>query len=352
MRHSIKFNKPPTSATDGFTLHFVFALIVLIFAIGAIGAYVAKHRNDKKTIGNLTPVSIQLEWLHGAEFTGLYTAKEKGYYAAEGLDVSFREFTDGTDTNEVVANKKADYGISSALEIVQARGSGKKIKAIAAIYQTSAYAVVSTKASNIKTPADFRGKVLGNIGDNNAAKVMYAALMANAGVKPSEVTIKSIGFEVDKDFLEGQAETADIYRSDQTYILNQKHIAYNMVYPEQYGFVIYGDVLMTSDAKISQNPTQVAALTRATLKGWQYAIDHQPEALRYNAKYAAGDYKNADYDKYVLAQTAPLVRPTGGKALGSMQFIPWNRAFQGVEAAGLINTKIQASDTYTTQFVD
>ena len=45
----------------------------------------------------LEPVTIQLRWSHQFQFAGYYAALEKGFYAAEGLDVSLREAVPGQD---------------------------------------------------------------------------------------------------------------------------------------------------------------------------------------------------------------------------------------------------------------
>jgi len=36
-------------------------------------------------------VTHQLKWFHQFQFAGYYAAKEKGFYAAEDLDVAFRQ---------------------------------------------------------------------------------------------------------------------------------------------------------------------------------------------------------------------------------------------------------------------
>jgi ABC-type nitrate/sulfonate/bicarbonate transport system substrate-binding protein len=323
---------------------------LLILAVA--GGWLVWHSRETapKAVA-LTKISVQLEWVNNPEFAGMYVAQDLGYYKAVGLDVNLKEFQDTTDVNQELADGKADYGVSTPLEIILGRDKGQKTKAIAAIYQTSAYSIASPKTANIKTPADFKGKILGNSGDNNQAKVTYAALIANAGLTAAQTTIKTVDFDVVKVFTEKQADTYDLYRTDQAYLLQKANIPYNQIFPEQYGLDIYGDVLSTSDSKIAQNPAQVRAFTQATLKGWQYAIDHQPETLAILLKHANALYKDSEYLKYDLTNTAPLIRPTGNQPLGGMQYVPWNRAYQAVQAAGLLKTGFDVSEAYAPQFV-
>lgn len=328
----------------------VLALAILLIA-GAGAALFLTSLHKAPVTAQLTKISVQLEWVNNPEFAGMYVAKDMGYYRDVGLDVNLKEFQDTTDVNKEVANGTADYGVSTPLEIILGRDIGEKTKAIAAIYQTSAYSIASPKTANIKSPSDFKGKILGNSGDNNQAKVTYAALIAGAGLDPAQVTIKKVDLDPVKVFTEKQSDTYDLYRTDETYALEKANISINQIFPEQYGFNIYGDVLSASDSKIAQNPAQVQAFTRATLKGWQYAIDHQPQTLTILLKYANELYKDPGYLKYDLTNTAPLIRPTGGQQLGNMQFVPWNRAYGAVKSVGLLKTDFAPTDAYTNQFI-
>jgi ABC-type nitrate/sulfonate/bicarbonate transport system substrate-binding protein len=323
--------------------------LALLAAAGA-GLFLTNRHKAPAAVA-LTKISVQLEWVNNPEFAGMYVAKDLGYYRDAGLDVNLKELQDSTDVNQEVASGKADYGVSTPLEIILGRDKGQKTKAIAAIYQTSAYSIVSPVTANIKTPSDFKGKILGMGGGNNQAKVTYLALIANAELMPSQTTLKSVDFDPIKVFNDKQADTFDAYRSDKPYLLNKANIPYNQIFPEDYGFRVYGDVLSASDTKIAQNPKQVLAFTKATLKGWQYVIDHQSETLAIITKHSAAAYEDPSYLKYDLTNTIPLIRPTGDQLLGSMQYVPWNRAYEAVKQAGMLKAGFNSTESYTNQFV-
>ncbi len=326
----------------------LFAGVVVLLIIATTG-YLLSNKKAKPI--PLTKISVQLEWVNNPEFAGMYVAQDKGYYKAAGLSVDLKEFQDSSDINKEVADGTVDYGVSTPLELILARGQGENNKAIAAIYQTSAWSIAFKKSLAIKTPADFQGKILGDSGNNDEAKVTYAVLMAGAGLSPTDATIKTVDFDAVKAFTDNQADTVDIFRNDQTYLLNKANISYSQIFPEQYGFAIYGDVLIASDNKIAQNPVQTGAFVRATMEGWQYAIAHQAETLAILARHDNVLYKDPAYVKYDLSSTIPLVRTTGDQPLGSMQFVPWNRAYEGVQTAGLLKASFGTNDVYTSQFV-
>jgi len=331
-------------------------LLLLLLAVLAAGLVIGlawHNKQNKKAVVEkpLTKVNMHMGWLHQAQFAGFYVAKEKGFYKAAGLDVNLKEFKDGEDINKLISDGTDDFGTSTPLEVLSARDSGDKVKAVAAIYQTSPYCFISLKSANISTPADLKGKVLGYVGDNTEAKVTYPALLSAYGISTSEVTTKNIGFDIVQNFQTHAADTADVYRTDQTYLLDKANIPYNILKPEQFGFNIYGDVIVTSDKIVKNNPALAAKFTQATLKGMQYAIDHQDEALTMTAKYENQLYKDPAYEKYILQNSVGLMKPTGGQKLGNMQFVVWNRAYEAIRSANLLKTNIEVSDAYTSEFV-
>ena len=152
----------PQHAETGFGHIGLIAAAVVVAVVAFIGyRVVSYHDQQVKASQKLTPITLQLNWLNNAQYAWLYTAVERGYYRAAGLQVTFKEVGESTDPLQVLASGNADYAISIPLEIVLGRDKGENVKAIAAINQTAPYAIAARQDANIKTPADFLGKVLG-----------------------------------------------------------------------------------------------------------------------------------------------------------------------------------------------
>src|SRR5437868_9951485 len=192
--------------------------LVCLLAIVLVGYKVAKQSKPAAT-GKLQAITLQLNWINNAQFAGLYTAVEKGYYKQLGLDVKIKELPNNADSLQELADNHADFAVTTPLEVVQARDKGKTVKAIAAIHQTSPYVIASRKDANIKSPADFKGKVLGAAGGNPQAAITYNGLLLNAGLQTSDVRIASVDYDAVKVLKDHTADTVDIYRTDQTYLL-------------------------------------------------------------------------------------------------------------------------------------
>ncbi len=329
----------------------VLALILIVLA--AIPFFAVSKLNQKTPPKPVEEVTVQFGWLHNPQFAGFYVAKEKGFYRDAGLAVAFKEYEEGVNQIDDLNTGVIDFGVSTPVEILPAVQVGKKIKAVGVIYQTGPWALATLKTTNIKSPADFKGKRLGAKGDNSEAKIKYPALMNKYGVKPSEATVIGLDYSSDEadDLTNGRADVIDLYRTDQPYLLQEKGLAFNLLLPENFGVTGYGDTVITSESLISTHPELVRKFVIATMKGWQYAIDHPEEALDVTLRYANKDYKDEKRDKFILEQSLPLIRPTGDSPLGDMSFIIWNETAKNMEAAGVLSSHMDVTKVYTTEFI-
>ena len=81
-------------------------------------------RRDARRAAKATKVTLQLKWVTQAQFAGYYAAKAKGYYAAQGLDVTIKVGGPNIVPEQVVAGGQAQFGIDwlSSLMLVARQG--------------------------------------------------------------------------------------------------------------------------------------------------------------------------------------------------------------------------------------
>jgi ABC-type nitrate/sulfonate/bicarbonate transport system substrate-binding protein len=78
--------------------------------------------SDEPTAGekdSLKKVSIVLDWTPNTNHTGIYVAKEKGYFKKHGLDVEIL-LPGEAGADQLVASGKAEFGVSYQEGITQA----------------------------------------------------------------------------------------------------------------------------------------------------------------------------------------------------------------------------------------
>lgn len=222
-------------------------------------------------------VTLQLKWSHSFQFAGYYAAKEKGFYAKEGIDVTLREFDFSKDTDivdEMISNH-AQYGVSDG-SLAYAKLEGKPVVLIAQILQHSPLIFLTHKESKIVTPYDMRDKKIMYSASGGSDAPLTVLLMQTLGnIKKLHIS----PFSTIEDFIEKRVDVTSAYTTNEPYQLKKEGIEYNLIDPKSYGIDFYGDNLFTSQKELKEHPKRVEKMRKATLKGWEYALKHQDEII-------------------------------------------------------------------------
>lgn len=104
------------------------------------------------------------------------------------------------------------------------------------------------------------------------------AVLLNEGISLDAIKKLNLSYDI-RDLIEGRTDVYHSYITDQPYYLMQKDIPVSIIRPITYGIDFYGDTLFTSRQKLETDPDQVRTFRKASLKGWQYAMDHPEEII-------------------------------------------------------------------------
>ncbi|MBI4058498.1 ABC transporter substrate-binding protein [Candidatus Gottesmanbacteria bacterium] len=331
----------------------IFILLVLGYIITLIYPLLrSTNLTQPKKRSVLSKVNVRQKWLNQAGYAGFYVAKDKGFYEENGLDVDVREYEFGGDQTTDIVSGNFQFVVDSAPEFLKAVSRGNDIIAVAVIYQKSPYAFASLKKKNINTPADLRGKILGTTGGGSfEAIITYQALLAYGGVKESDVTYKDLAFDEVGNLRDNRADLLDLYRTNEVYKLNKAGLDINLLLPEEYGFQMYGDVIVTTKQFAGENPEVVQNFIKATVKGWEYAIKNQEEAVEITMSRVNKEYDDIDYQRFILSNAAPLIKPTGQTQIGLMENSVWMRAYNAMAKATLLDEKFNVVQYFTNEYL-
>jgi len=252
----------------------------------------------------LEHVTLQLRWFHQFQFAGYYAALEKGYYREAGLDVSIQERAAEQDPVEMVASGRAEYGVTNS-EILLHALQGRPLVVLAAIYQHSPLVLVAKEGTGIATPHDLIGARVKMT--RHSRDVELQAMLAKEGVALDQLRLTDGEVGVD-DYLDPGVDALSAYVSNQPFYLTQAGHDYRILWPRQYGVDFYGDCLFTSEAELAARPDRVQAFLRASLKGWEYAMQHPEEMItlikeRYNAD------KSEEHLRFEAERIRELIQP-------------------------------------------
>ena len=106
-------------------------------------------------------VTLQLQWVTQAQFAGYYVALDKGYYEAEGLDVTIQPGAPDISPPQVLAGGGADVMLNWMPSALAARERGVPVVNIAQPFKSSGLMLTCWKDTGITSPEDFRGRTIG-----------------------------------------------------------------------------------------------------------------------------------------------------------------------------------------------
>lgn len=223
----------------------------------------------------LEKVSLQLKWMHQFQFAGYYIAKEKGFYANAGFDVEIRERDLTSSPFDDVISGRADYGIADSSIVLQ-RLKGHPVVIASTVFQESPLVFMSLQSKNITSIYDLADqRIMFQRSVDDAALI---AMIALAGIGNNEYTHVPHDFD-NMSLIKGDVDVMSAYKTDQVLSYRDMEVDINILDPSSYGIDFYGDLIFTSESNVRNKPERVKAFVRASLKGWQYALDNPEEAV-------------------------------------------------------------------------
>jgi len=149
-----------------------------------------------------TPVKFSLDFKFEGPAAPFVVAIDKGYFKAEGLDVTIDTAAGSLEPITRVASGTYDMGFGDINSLIKFRDAnpGTPIKAVFVVYNKPPFAVVGRKSRGVIKPKDLEGKKLGAPAPDGAFAQWKIFTQAN-GIDPSKVTIENVGFPVREPML-------------------------------------------------------------------------------------------------------------------------------------------------------
>lgn len=277
-------------------------------------------------------VNIALKWKHQFQFAGYYAAVKKGYYKEEGLDVSLIEDTNNQPAIDLVLKGEAQYGVASS-ELVLARAVGKPVVVLAVIFQHSPIVLLSRHDSNLKYLSDYIGKtIMATQYDMHEINLLFI----KEGIDPKKINHIRHQYTLDP-LINHNVDGSVDYLSMQPNQLANRGVEPRIIRPIDYGIDFYGDAFFTSEKEIRKYPQRVEQITRATLKGWEYAMANKEEIIDYILELQSVQKRGITKGDllYEADKMEELIQPKLVE-IGHMNPLRWEKIAQMYAAQGVI----------------
>lgn len=243
----------------------------LLLAVAALAAMTeTAAANDK--------VTLRLDWVYGSEHAPIFLARDKGFFAKEGIDLTILPGEGSTVTVKLVGNGTTEFGYATADQALMAYAKGLPVVSLAVILQKNPGAIIFPKSSGIRKLTDLYGKTLGvttlSVGEKqwrwiaryhhlDTSKIHEVPLDRN-------ITTMLEAHKIDASlaFFFNDGIKMEVDGTPMSWLL------FNDL-----GLKIYSTALLTNGDLIKKNPDLVRRFTRAFVEGWTYSLKHEKEAL-------------------------------------------------------------------------
>ncbi len=204
--------------------------------------------------------------------------------------------------------------------------------------------------SGIVRPSDFIGKTVATrdtVGSQKDFELQFYAMMKRLGLAASKVKI--VPFDpAYAAFYNGKVEVTPCYSTGGLIKIRQKGLKLNLIWPSDYGIHFYSDTLTTTDRLISEKPDLVTRFLRATLRGWQDAIEDYRQAVTVTLRYAQG--ADREIQTAMMEAMLPLVH-TGEDQIGWMKGEVWQGMYKILLEQRLLERPFDVNEAYTLRFL-
>ena len=297
----------------------------------------------------LFPVVVRFHWLANVEFAGILEAKERGWYAEAGLDVTPKGWENGVSGLDEVATGKAHIGVQEGATMLQARAKGAPVKAFATQFQRSPVCLASKEALGLTTPESLKGKRIGYQSDGGL--LMIDLMLKHQGMSSKDVTLVQIGWDL-KPLLNDEVDAFVAYMTNQPLMLKEQGQATNVIPAYDYGYDFYSSVYFAHEQFLKEHPEIAQKFLDVTLRGWREAFAHPEETAKMIVEkyYPDGSVAQQTEELKIYRQLATM--GVGEDAIGAMNEALWQKGIDVLLAQQQIAEKIPAQDVFTTEFLE
>ena len=276
-------------------------------------------------------------------------AQQRGYFAQEGLKVSFVIAKGGVDCAVQVGAGNAPIGGAIGDTPIIARAQGVPVKAVALLGGRALAHLAVHEGKGINSPKDLKGRTVSVMAYQDTTYYVLLGMLAAAGLQKGDVDAQAAGpAGVWQLFAAGKT---DAMSAVPEWIASARATGAKVkIYESDQSFNSMAQVVIASEDTIRKRPELVRKVVRATLKGVRDIMT--------NPKGAVADYVTAvpqhkgkeAYIEEVFGLYNTLVYP-GQKTLGIIDPARMAALQKFYVQQGIVQKETPIGDLYTNEFV-
>ena len=317
--------------------------ILILCLILVLAVSCGKSKNNQK-------IKIVLDWVPNTNHTGLYVAKDLGYFKEAGLDVEIVQPPEGS-TTALIGAGGAEFGIS--FQDTLAKSFAKKnpvpVTAVAAILQHNTSGIISLKEKGIDSPKKLEGKKYATWEDNIEQAILKKLVTDDKGdfskVKLIPYTITDVvtGLKTDVD-------AVWVYYAWDGIATERAGLQTNFLKIRDYGEELdyYSPVIIANNDFLKKNPEIAKKVLKAIKKGYEYAMKNPEESAKILVK------NSPELDINLVTASQKWISKeyqSDAKEWGIIDGNRWNRFYEWLYKNKAVEREIPKNFGYSNEYL-
>ncbi|MBV9220029.1 MAG: ABC transporter substrate-binding protein [Methylobacteriaceae bacterium] len=222
-------------------------------------------------------LTVLLDWFINPDHAPLIVAKEAGFFAKAGLDVSFVEPADPSTPPRLVAAGQGDIALTYQPNLYLQVKEGLPVVRIGTLVATPLNSLVVLADGPVKTIADLKGRTVG-YSIAGFEQALLSTMLESAGLKLAEVKLVDINFALTPALLSGKVDAViGAYRNFELIEMKLAGKAGHAFFPEEHGVPAYDELIYITAQDKAKDPRMtkfLGAVEDATV----YLLNHPDES--------------------------------------------------------------------------
>jgi NitT/TauT family transport system substrate-binding protein len=301
-------------------------------------------------------VRFQHEWRFEGHVAPFLVPLDKGYFKAEGLNVTIDAGTGSLDVINRVATRAYDIGLADINSLIRYRDSRASISmmAVMMVYDAPPFSIITLKKNGIRKPKDLEGKLLGAPAAD-AAWANFPILAKVNGIDTAKVRVDNVGFPVREALLvQGKVDAVTAFVTNVVGVLAQgvPESDTEVLLYRRFGVDLYGSAIIVHPEFMKAQPKAVAGFVRALIRGFQDAARDPAGSLESVMKRNPVGKRDLELARLKLANDHLYVtEEVRANGFGAVDMKRLQRGIDQLAIAYKYNNKPKAADIFSAEFL-
>lgn len=325
-------------------------------AAGVVAACIAGG-GAARAQGN-TPVRFALDRRFDGLTAPFLAAQDKGYFGAEGLDVTIEPGSGSRAMLQRLAAGAQDAGFGDVNALIRFRDEnpGADLKAVMIIHDRPGFALIGRKSRGITAePASLEGRKLGTA-SAEASFAQWPIFKSLNKIDDSKIRLETVGLPVREPMLASGELDAAFGFGTSTYVsLKGRGVpADDIVLMEMadHGLVLYGNAVIVAGKFAASKPDAVRGLVRAVTHGVRDAVLNPGASAQLVVRRNEDAQPEIEREKLGMVNERNVLTPyVRAHGLGGIDGERWSQALDQLTLAGSFRDKARAGDAFSDAFL-